>query len=227
MSSTADQVRNAGSPQEALLVIAGALDNILYELSQPKLDTPDWAAGWNSPPQTELEAQDFQDFSDVIEANKSRYQVLLDAAIANGEDTRVVEALHRLVNDENGIVQPPPSDSKLKVEDDGDLTVRFPPPDPKREAQRRTFARDVLHLEDEFPGIDAIECFVRGGPLWLYLGSKEGREFIVQLPDDLKRAMISDVAEDSASDALEMGHDLLKHRGGGPHVDMDEVIARG
>jgi hypothetical protein len=55
------------------------------------------------------------------------------------------------------------------------------------------------------------DAYVKGGPLWLYLGGSEGRDYILGLPEHMRREMVQDVVENaSQQDAEEFARDVLK-----------------
>lgn len=226
MSSISEQIQKSGSPHEALLIIANALDRIEFMLKNPA----GWGGGWDDP-QTHAEVHEHLAYNLTVpgqgeDLQVNYYQEQLERALEAGEDERVIEALRRLANETGAaITHGPEDDSKVIVADGADgLIVELPATDPKRQNQRRVFGRDVLKLEDHFPGIDAVGAFMLGGPLWLY-STKEGRDFIIGLPDDYKRALVNDVAQDSAADALDMGKDILKDVKSGAGVDFESLTS--
>lgn len=115
---------------------------------------------------------------------------------------------------------------ETEVSDDS-LTVSLPPASPERQAERLRFAEDVLNLNETFPGLEdeggltAAECYAKGGPQWLYLGSKEGRDLIITLPPEWRRAMVEDIAQDSTQAAQEFARDVLKDTD--PHGAMEST----
>jgi hypothetical protein len=55
------------------------------------------------------------------------------------------------------------------------------------------------------------DAYVKGGPLWLYLGGSEGRDYILGLPEHMRREMVADLVENaSQQDAEEFARDVLK-----------------
>jgi hypothetical protein len=91
---------------------------------------------------------------------------------------------------------------------DGTTDIVIKGPSPEKMQARRAFATHVLKL-NEYLGDEQnwADVYAKGGPLWLYLGN---RELVMSYPQEIKKALIEDVEEDSPQDAHEMGRDLLK-----------------
>lgn len=92
--------------------------------------------------------------------------------------------------------------------DDEHVEVNIRPvTDPGRLAERRALAH-AMELDDNLPHVeDAIDVYVKGGPIWLYTGN---REFVMSLPMAMRQQMVLDVEQDDHQTAHEMGRDLLK-----------------
>jgi hypothetical protein len=55
------------------------------------------------------------------------------------------------------------------------------------------------------------EAYSKGGPMWLYLGGQEGRDYILSLPERMKRDMVADVCKHHTQrEAEEFARDILK-----------------
>lgn len=79
--------------------------------------------------------------------------------------------------------------------------------DPARLEARRALAH-AMELDTNLPDVeDAIDVYVKGGPLWLYTGN---REFVMSLPMAMRQQMVLDVEQDDHQTAQEMGRDVLK-----------------
>lgn len=159
--STAEKVRAAASPQEALLAIAEALD-LLVEHPPP---APAWGE-WPS--------------------------VNTDPALAASKRSPYVIT---------------------ETEDGEHVEVTFAPPTPDQAQQRRALAERLFAGgPPPWVGSDegAREAYVEGGATWLYLAD---REFVMGLPEELRREMVEEVLAHSPHEAAEMGRDVLKDAG--------------
>jgi hypothetical protein len=148
-----DQVKQCKTPQEALLVLAQAID----ELS----NTATAVDVWTAPLQWDLEAETFA-----------------------RPDNRA-----RNVN--------------------GDIVVD--PVSSVRQDERYDFATDQKLFSFYGPGLsepDFLDAYVKGGPRWLYYTN---RDAIMQMPMNLRAALVEDVLLDSHTEADEIGRDILKH----------------
>lgn len=91
-------------------------------------------------------------------------------------------------------------------------SVMFRPVSEEKQARRRQFADQQLHLQQALSNVDDtedwIEHYVMGGPLWLYYGN---RELVMSYPDEVRAQMVADVDEESSEIAHEMSRDILKH----------------
>lgn len=97
----------------------------------------------------------------------------------------------------------------FEVEHSEDLEkslVTLPSVSEEKKAKRRALA-EAMALDTEFPGIEAVETYAKGGPVWLYTGN---RDFVMGLPDHMRAEMVRDVLEDDPETAHDMGKDILK-----------------
>lgn len=103
---------------------------------------------------------------------------------------------------------PPTAPLTAEVDEHGDVEVNIKPvTDPGRLAERRALAH-AMELDTNLAGVeDAIDVYVKGGPLWLYTGN---RDFVMSLPMAMRQQMVLDVEQDDVKTAHEMGRDLLK-----------------
>jgi hypothetical protein len=83
----------------------------------------------------------------------------------------------------------------------------------EKQDRRHEFATSTLQLEDNFPGIGAVEAYAVGGPVWLY---EYDYNYVKALPVGIKRMMVADLMEDDVQASIEMGRDLLKGDSDGP-----------
>lgn len=213
-------VRQAASPQEALLVIATALDHITTQLAAAA-DSP-WGE-WTDPP-VEPPATRWRDQPAVmIHAVAQQHAVEeIKAELAettDGEDRLALEAQLRIAQDA-GKAQVQDEGRRSTVTDEGDTAdVNIPPPTPARKDAREVWAIQVA-LWEFISGLtrrDAIAAYATGGPEWLYAYD---RDAVVNMPLDWRRDLINDLAIDSQAAAHEMSRDILK-------ADFNDVIAGG
>lgn len=93
--------------------------------------------------------------------------------------------------------------------DEDETTVTIPPASEEKRAKRRELA-GAMALEEHatFAGIEDIEeIYAKGGPVWLYTCD---RDFVMSLPDYMRREMVADVLEDDPVTAHDMARDVLK-----------------
>jgi hypothetical protein len=230
--NTKQRVAEARSPQDALLAIAESLD-ALAELivTQDLVPADPWAA-WPALYRDALE--------DGRVAYETAYQAKMherdEAAIAavkeqlaietDGEAVQALQARLRLLEEDGGTVPPPPEGERVQsVVSDTNVTIDIPPPDDRRRAARRKIAGELRFHEfltaspfatdEEF-----IAAYVKGGPMWLYLGD---RDAVMAMPGDYRRLLIADIEQDSAPQAQDVARDILKDVGPG---DPDTNLGR-
>lgn len=101
--------------------------------------------------------------------------------------------------------------------------------------QRRRDLALAVDLPGAFPVVmrhteearqELIENYVKGGPLWLYLGDQEGRKIIMDLPPDAREAMVHDVYEttNDVRFSHEFARDVMKSEDPGDHESYTEYI---
>lgn len=81
--------------------------------------------------------------------------------------------------------------------------------------QRRVLADEIGLNADGWPtrpelAIEpeaALAAYVKGGPLWLHAYD---RDFVMQLPEEMRRTMVRDVELTAPNDAHDLGRDILK-----------------
>lgn len=160
--SVVDQVMAAKKPQDAMLAIAAALDELLSR-------EPAAADGWG----------EWGSSAEAIE-----------------ERAAIIESVYS--------------------EEGGTLTEFKATSDEDKRAKRQRFADDVIaqnfgraDLENGewHPDTTIIEAYVNAGPLWLYAYD---RDFVMQLPQEMKVMLIEDVFEDDPEEGRGLGRDLLK-----------------
>lgn len=199
--SLQEQVKNAGNPQEALQAIARYLDvldtKINKVLEQPaEQGWGEWEAPTEATPEDPLPEYVMQLREQIKEAD--------------GEDRAALEAQLKLLTDKGYGIEPEKLEEGVRpvVEQDehGNTVVDFPAPDEQQLAMRKRFVEDVL-LKD--PAREHLaEPFLKGGPLYLYLGD---RDFVAnEMPPQFRSLFVQDVERNSPQDAREMARDILK-----------------
>lgn len=225
--STFERVKNAKSPQDAMLAIAHGIDHICTRLDQLEDKPADagWGA-WETPPAEEAprESENGEDVKrrreHAAENIRALEQMLEEET--DEEERRAIEARLSLARDqlaETLAIEagPEPSASTVEVVD-GKVTVNLPPADDIKQAKRREFAK-AIQLEESLDGA-TCDDYGKGGPLWLYYGN---RDFVITLPYEAMLEMVKDVFEDDPTEAAIMAADLLKD---GEAEDHETVLNR-
>jgi hypothetical protein len=122
------------------------------------------------------------------------------------ERAAVEAARQRLAADQGGVIEDVIPEGQ-RATSDGEHVDLPPVSDEQREARRRLAFQ--IGLENDF-GVEGIDTYVKGGPLWLYYGN---RDYVLGLSKDVQTAMVEDVMQTSPAEAVEMGRDLFKARG--------------
>lgn len=165
--SVVDQVMAAKKPQDAMLAIAAALDELLSREVAPVDGWGEWGS----------------------------------SAEAVEERATIIESVYS--------------------EEGGTLTEFKATHDETKIAKRQRFADDVLSqsfgragLEDGVwtPDSTIMEAYVNAGPMWLYAYD---RDFVMQLPQEMKVMLIEDVFEDDPEEGRGFGRDILKDQSAG------------
>lgn len=105
------------------------------------------------------------------------------------------------------------------IEGGPQLVVNLPAATDLQKTARRVLA-EKIDLPGFFPAVmrqteearaEIINNYVKGGPLWLYLGGAEGRKIIMEMPPQAKAAVLHDVAAyGDVRVAHEFGRDIMK-----------------
>lgn len=120
-------------------------------------------------------------------------------------------------------VDVPAPDNRAVIDGD-DVIVK--PVSFEREDARHDFAASNRLSEFYGPSLseeDFIIAYRKGGPRWLYYTN---RECVMQMPYELRRALVADVLLDSPSEADEIGRDILKFEESmeqGAQVDLQRM----
>lgn len=117
--------------------------------------------------------------------------------------------------------QPDPA----QVNEDAGVVEITPPTRTQRKFREKWLPRiglENLPAEWGLSKEEADAAYVEGGPVWLYLAGagfteeqKSGRDYILSLPEDVRRAMVNDLqlGEISPRWIQEFGRDILKDEG--------------
>lgn len=223
----ADQIKQATSPAQGLLLLAQAIDRVNARLDELEDGDPmgqplDW--GEMAAAQRDVNAATAQ----VIEAKHAVNEIAeVRAALATvtDEDERKVLNARLYLLKNPGSIPPQPVEEGKRTrmeEDDVVFTVTE-----ERMERRRAFARQLTLWDFLGPAMDeetAVEAFAKGGPLWLYHGG--ARDAIMQMPYEARQWMCTDVGEDSPAEAQELALDLLKQKDSVPEASALESLER-
>ena len=209
-----EAILGAASPTDALNVIAAVLD----QFSERIFDLEECGSGngWTEWTRTDSGSTSVSKSDWSPNPADEEELVRLTEALQGNEDadeSKVLRAKIELCKDR---LKPP-----LEVHDnsgelaelthspDGTVVVNLPPPTPEQIDFR---GQMLLHLGliDQYGeelGRQFEDSFLKGGPLLLYYSD---RDFVMSLPDGIKREMIVDVEKSSNREAHEMARDLLR-----------------
>jgi hypothetical protein len=216
-----EQIKTCRTPQEALLLLADAIDHLHARLDE--LGTPP-ADPWTTPIQwvsvEEAEAmyahKPAADYGPQIEA----VQTLLNGT-TDPDEHQALQAKLRLLRDQagekvyendaagGGTIESVPEGERPSIASDGSNgTVELAAVSEERMNARARWAMD-RKLEDFIPldRSEAATAYANGGPMWLYLGN---RDAIMAMPFAYREELVTELAKDSVVDAQEVGRDILK-----------------
>lgn len=194
-----EQVLQAKTPRDALLVLADAIDALSTQPADP------WSE-WDDT-DTHKEVNDQLRIVAAIDAAQHNLQESTDP-----EEIRALEATIRLLKDELREIKAVDDSegeqqrARKTTGEDGRVMYDLPVASEEDQAVRRQFAEKCLKLQDEF-GPEIVESYVKGGPLVLYYTD---RDFVMRMPEQYRKAMVADVEKFSPNEAQEMGRDVLK-----------------
>lgn len=220
--TTYQRVQQACSPQDAMLAIATALDDLLQREAAPAPDA--WGQWTNDNGFAPIKPEKI---TDVGRAQRiAAVQAQLDAA-HDPEDVQALAAELRLLKDSaaNVVLPQVAEGQRVHIAGDGETgVVDFTAVSAERQDARRQWAARVkLHEFIPLGAADAQDNFAKGGPMWLYLGN---RAAVMAMPLDWRRWLVSEVAQDSPAEAAEMGRDILKSSKSIGVEDFKEYIAQ-
>ncbi len=210
---TIEQVKQARTPQEALLLLATAIDHLHARIDELPSQSdawtqPLWAA---SDPDPNVNFIGAAKEAVTAQAGKAAAIAALEAKRATEHDPAEIRALDaqiRLAKDE-GQALPPivPEGNRPKITVEG---IEVVPVSQERQADRVTWA--LARGLEQFIGAgwsaaDAAQAYAKGGPMWLYQGN---RDAVMSMPFNYRQELVREIALDSEADAQEAGRDILK-----------------
>ena len=223
-------VQQAHNQQQAMLVLADALDRIETALAvlaaQPAGAADPWSE-WAITPEEALTVGVDLTVRDVQAATNNQREIDdLNEALRlqdDPEERRALEAKLRLLQDTGTSDTAPNEGLRVKsTTGEGEITVDIPAASPERQHLRRSEA--VARNYESFlevPMEGFLDAYAKGGPMWLYLGD---RDAIMAMPYEWRLEMVNDIEQDSPRQAQEVARDILKNTGAG---SSDEAKARG
>ena len=215
-----DQIKTCHTPQEALLLLAEAIDELRAQPApaDPWQQPLEWAAAPSptSPPFLP---------EDVPVAERAAEIAALEAQLADEQDPQERKALKAKL----WLLKNPGTEAGRRGEQgrrvSTDGTIKdLPVPDAGRMLVRRQWAQKYRLWEFFSPQRDeaeVTEAYAKGGPLWLY---HSNRELCLELPIAARQMMVSDIDQDSVQEAREIGRDLLKVKEGQKLQNAVEAI---
>lgn len=222
MPDLSRRITECASPKDALLLVAKEFDRIEKLVGDVPKD--EWDSWGDTTPSPSAEwTPDPEDIRAVGEIESSLH------GCEDAEESKALRAQLELAKDK---LKPPiemldntGAHSNIVADSDGDAMVDLPPVSPEKEATRRQFAAQQLKLVEyygEEEGAAYVDSYVKAGPLLLYYSD---RDFILSLGDDIKRALVADVEEQSPKEAQEMARDILKDMDAqGPDITIENLV---
>lgn len=213
--TTADKVRAATSPQEAMLAVAEAMDELLAraDVLLARETVPQPTSTWGSWINTSANNQHPPAVlaMPVVDRSAEIKRLRDDLLIASGEDATALEAKLRLLLDDGQALLDTNPFSGARIGIDGEL-VDFPPVSATRKGRRGNWAASrglerFLAQGNELIAEEMVDAYIAGGPMWLYLYD---RDAVMQLPAEWRKDMVGDVECDSPAQAQELARDILK-----------------
>ena len=203
----AEQMKAAASPQDAMLVLATALDRIEAALTQPPSESDawgTWTAPANDPPTTET----------------LRDQL---AVTDDEQERKALEARIRLAEDQGEPIETELPDTGVRpsVDFDVDGTKLTLPAASEEQKIARAEAVDewgigqYLSSGRELPARVLRWAYSTAGPFWLYTYD---RDAVLRMPIACRQAMVEDVEQDNPREAHNLGRDILMVRSTGDDV---------
>lgn len=185
-----DQVRQAKSPREAILILAREIDALHDQLAT----LSEWDS-WGDDDGFPIEA-----VSAAVAGSEVRVGVGPDGLTDHEREQHRLAMLAMANTEARDFEIPAPSEEKMEY----------------RRMMERQQLKLALALGEEAGEEDWTEAYAKGGPWWLW---QERRDIVMGLPFDTRQRMVADVEEDSPKLAYEMGLDVLKRETGEPDFE--------
>jgi len=221
--STIDHVRDATSPQEALLALALTLDrieakvdNILAHHVQPADPWHTWTrpqqpTSWAEQPDRVIQAVLTAETHTPVES-LARIEAI-EALLATGptaEDERALQAELRLLKEDGVILRE--DERAVRTEEANDVvTTVLPSPSIQQRLDWRAWANGCelweFLVENKLPPEQFLDAYAEGGPLWLHAYD---RKAVMAMPLEMRRTLVADVLAYAPAEARELGRDILK-----------------
>ncbi len=210
----ADKIRQATGIQDAMVMLAEGIDELLFKLPCKEQAWGDWQAqttealpaphAWDDP---RLHVQAHEDYIAQITSLQTR---LLEAT--DPDEIRALEAKLRLLEEDGATPEQVIPDGKrlIVTSNDKEIVVDIPAPDGPRMQARAALATDWKIGPMLTPALtieEAADAYAKGGPMWLYLYD---RDAVMSMPADWRREFVADVMKDSPAQAQELARDILK-----------------
>jgi hypothetical protein len=217
MSIEAD-VMAAGSPRDALLILARAVDALR---ETPTLDS--WTGWGTTQPDAPRPTQDTtapgRPAPPVANrhVNEDEVRAFLVQSFEHGgafdpKDPAAAAVLAQLQKDLAAATGPSePDRPDYIVDTEGVVEIDMAPRSEEERAAREAFARDVLQLPLALgphpEGKDWCEEYAKVGPMFLYIPD---REMLLEYPEHVRRTMVEDVLSYDKRVGDELARDLLR-----------------
>lgn len=214
MPTIEDQVKAAGSPREALLMLARAIDELRAE---PTLNSWDgWGTAAPPPPQPTRDTTDPGRSAGAVRTitddDIRAFMAQQFGAVPDLDDPEVAERLKELRKDlSTAVGESEPDHASVMVDEQGVVEIDWSPLSDEHRQQRYDFAKDVLQLPlalGEHPeGRDWCADYAEAGPMFLYIPN---RELLLEYPESARRVMVEDLMSYDHQVAEEVARDLLR-----------------
>lgn len=207
--TTVDKIKQCGTIEEALLLLAEHIDSLVEHCHRTRSFDQPQPLKWvpfdeRAQPLTWVEATPLRDAP-----NKAEFIEAQLATTQDGDERRALEAKLRLLKDDGGAPEvAPPGRPTQSIQVDDTTTVALPVPSYTQLVDRRQWAASrKLHEFLPLSEVEAEDAFTKGGPMWLYLYD---RDAVLSLPVEWRRELVEMIAEDSIPESQEVGRDILK-----------------
>lgn len=145
------------------------------------------------------------------------------------ERAQVEAARQRLANDTGQAISPERHGVEPETieTEEGGVVIEVPPATEEQKKIREQYLPQLglEHMVKTDPlELEELEhAWIIGGPVWLHAYD---RDYVMSLPEEVRRAFVTDVQEQSQTWAQELARDILKdHGAGGPEITIQSLIA--